>query len=144
MLYEVVCTESYLDVGLLIETNSEFKPKRVLGRASTYRNDSEYGGVETLNWIHTGVLLSKKEWIKISYNKDTDKILYELGIVKRNKEKDNMNEVVWKAIFEKYIGDFHAIDKLDSDGIIDHNTTMELKNKLLVDIIVTMESEVND
>ena len=54
-----------------------------------------------------------------------------------------MNEV-WKRIFKKYIVDFHAIDKLNSDGIIDHDMTMELKNKLLVDIIVTMESEVND
>ena len=51
---------------------------------------------------------------------------------------------VWKRIFKKYIGDFHAIDKLSSDGIIDYDTTMELKNKLLVDIICTMESEVND
>lgn len=54
-----------------------------------------------------------------------------------------MNEA-WKRIFKKYIGDFHAIDKLQSDGIIDYDITMELKNKLLVDIIVTMESEVND
>lgn len=54
-----------------------------------------------------------------------------------------MNEV-WKRIFKKYIGDFHAIDKLQSDGIIDYDMTMELNNKLLVDIIVTMESEVND
>lgn len=51
---------------------------------------------------------------------------------------------VWKKIFKKYIGDFHAIDKLQSDNIIGYDTTMELKNKLLVDIIVTMESEVND
>lgn len=51
---------------------------------------------------------------------------------------------VWKKIFKKYIGDYHAIAKLQSDHIIDDDMTMELKNKLLVDIIVTMESEVND
>ncbi len=51
---------------------------------------------------------------------------------------------VWKNIFKKYIGDFHAIDKLQSDNIIDYDETMKLKNKLLVEIIVTMESEVND
>lgn len=51
---------------------------------------------------------------------------------------------VWKKIFKKYIGDFHAIDKLQSDNIIDDDMTMELKNKLLVDIICTMESEIND
>ena len=54
-----------------------------------------------------------------------------------------MNEV-WKKIFKKYIGDFHAICKLHSDGIIDDDLAMNVKNKLLVDIIVTMESEVND
>lgn len=54
-----------------------------------------------------------------------------------------MNEV-WNEIFRKYIGDFYAINKLQSDDIVDHDEAMELKNKLLVDIIVTMESEVND
>lgn len=49
-----------------------------------------------------------------------------------------MNET-WKKIFKQYVGDFHAIDKLQSDGIIDHDMTMVLKNKLLVDIICTME-----
>lgn len=51
---------------------------------------------------------------------------------------------VWKRIFKKYIGDFHAIDKLQSDNIIDYDTAMDLKNKLLVDIICTMESEINE
>lgn len=51
---------------------------------------------------------------------------------------------VWKRIFKKYIEDFHAIDKLQNDNIVDYDEAMELKNKLLVDIIVTMESEVND
>ena len=51
---------------------------------------------------------------------------------------------VWKKIFKKYIESFHAIDKLHSDGIIDDELAMDIKHKLLVDIIVTMESEVND
>ena len=54
-----------------------------------------------------------------------------------------MNEV-WKRIFKKYIEDFHAIDKLQSDGILDYEETMKVKNKLLVDIICTMESEVDN
>ena len=52
-----------------------------------------------------------------------------------------MNET-WKRIFKKYIKDFHAIDLLQADRIIDEEETLKLKNKLLVDIIVTMESEV--
>ena len=52
-----------------------------------------------------------------------------------------MNEL-WKNIFKKYIDDFHAIDKLHSDGIIEDEDTYKLKNKLLVDIICTFESEV--
>lgn len=51
---------------------------------------------------------------------------------------------VWKRIFKRYIADFHAIDKLQSDGIIDDEDTAKLKNKLLVDIICTFESEVNE
>lgn len=50
---------------------------------------------------------------------------------------------VWKKIFKNYIDDFHAIDKLRSDGIIDGEDTDTLKNKLLVDIICTFESEVD-
>ena len=60
-----------------------------------------------------------------------------------NKENKYMTEV-WKNIFKKYIADFHAIDKLNSDGIIEDEDTYKLKNKLLVDIICTFESEVDD
>lgn len=55
-----------------------------------------------------------------------------------------MNEETWHKIFKKYIADFNAIDKLQADKIIDDEDTAILKNKLLVDIIVTMESEVNE
>lgn len=85
MKYEVVCTQSYLDVGLLIETNNKFEPKRVLARASTYSSDREYGGVEMQTWVKTGILLSKKEWVDITYNKYTDQILKELGIDRKAK-----------------------------------------------------------
>jgi hypothetical protein len=54
-----------------------------------------------------------------------------------------MNEA-WNKIFKKYIKDFHAIDLLQADRIIDEEETLKLKNKLLVDIIVTMESEVKE
>lgn len=54
-----------------------------------------------------------------------------------------MNEI-WKKIFKKYIEDFHAIDILSSDNIIDYDEAMKLKSKLLANIIVTMESEVDD
>lgn len=89
MVYEVVCTKSYLDVGLLIEKNNKSKPKRVLARASGYSNDNEYGGVEALTWVHTGVFLSKEEWQNVSYDKSTsqikstNQILTELGIEKK-------------------------------------------------------------
>lgn len=80
MKYEVVCTKRYLDIGLLIEQRG-FKPKRVLARASTYGGrDREYGGVETVDWIKTGVFLSESEWNKITCDKPTNQILDELGI----------------------------------------------------------------
>lgn len=94
MVYEVVFTKSYLDVGLLIEKNDKSKPKRVLSRAYAYSSsfEPEYGGVETITWINTGVFLSKDEWKNISYNKATDQILSELGISKKISEQDKRDE----------------------------------------------------
>lgn len=54
-----------------------------------------------------------------------------------------MNDV-WVRIFKNYIADFHAIDKLQADGIAEDEDAAILKNKLLVDIITTMESEVEE
>lgn len=109
MVYEVICTEHYLDVGLLIGKNDKSKPKRVLARASTYGSNGIYGGVETLAWVNTGVFLSKDEWKNISYNKSTDQILDELGIEKKiypeiKKRDENMTtirQVVDDRAFEK-------------------------------------------
>lgn len=55
-----------------------------------------------------------------------------------------MNEKVWRKIFKKYIADFDAIDKLQADKIADDEDAAILKNKLLVDIIITMKSEVQN
>ena len=106
MVYEVVCTEHYLDVGLLVEKNSKSEPKRVLARSQTYNKDGEYGGVETLTWVNTGIFLSKDQWKNISYNKDTDQILSELGIEKKIKEERGVDmttvrQVVDDRAFEK-------------------------------------------
>ena len=100
-LYEVVCSESYLDVGLLIEKNNKLRPKRVLARSSSSNDEPYYGGVETIGWINTGVFLSKDEWKQISNNKPTDQILSELGInkkiyskpIKREKKGNNITTV---------------------------------------------------
>lgn len=85
MEYEVVCSEHYLDVGLLIEKDYKLKPKRIRARSSTYSPKAEYGGVEHVAWINTGVFLSEKEWDKITFNESTDKILNKLRIKKKGK-----------------------------------------------------------
>lgn len=54
-----------------------------------------------------------------------------------------MNEEVWHKIFKNYIADFDEINKLQADKSIDDRETAILKNNLLVDIIKTFESEVN-
>ena len=54
-----------------------------------------------------------------------------------------MNDI-WENRFKNYIADFHAIDKLNADGIIGERETASLKNKLLVEIIVTAEREVRE
>ena len=84
--YEVVCTKRYMDIGLAIELDCNSEPKRVRARADGYSKIAEYGAVEKLRWIHTGVFLSKEEWMKISFKKPTEQILEELHI-KKEKNK---------------------------------------------------------
>lgn len=55
-----------------------------------------------------------------------------------------MNEETWHKIFKKYIADFDAIDKLQADKIANDEDTAILKNKLLVDIIITMKNKVEE
>lgn len=109
IVYEVVCSQHYLDVGLLVEKDSKSKPKRIRARSSTYSYRSEYGGVGYVTWINTGVFLSEKEWDEITYNKPTDQILKELGIVKSNNhakpikvERVNMKNYELIAELSKY------------------------------------------
>lgn len=94
MKYEVVCTKHYHDIGLCLETNNKLEPKRVLSRATYYGSDTEYGGVEIVTWVKTGVFLTKDEWNNISYNKATDQILRDLCIEKKieREDDDNMSE----------------------------------------------------
>ena len=92
MLYEVVCTKHYHDIGLCLEKNNKSEPKRVLSRAAYYGSDTEYGGVEIVTWVKTGVFLSKEEWKNVSYNKGTDQILSDLGIKKESVMTNNESE----------------------------------------------------
>lgn len=85
--YEVVCSKSYLDVGLVIEENDKSEPTRVLARSSTYNTYGEYGICPGMTWINTGIFLTKDEWVDITYNKPTDQILSELAIKKENVNK---------------------------------------------------------
>lgn len=105
MIYEVVCTKHYHDIGLCLEKNNKLEPKRVLSRAAYYGSDTEYGGVETVTWVKTGVFLSKEEWKNISYNKGTDQILSDLGIKKKTEKRDEdmttARQVVDDRAFEK-------------------------------------------
>ena len=80
--YEVVCSEHYYDVGLLIEKDYKLRPKRVLAR-NYGTQDAEFGGVEFVNWINTGIFLSEKEWNEITYNKSTQRIIDYLGIERK-------------------------------------------------------------
>ena len=110
MKYEVVCTKSYLDVGLMIEQDNQLKPKRVLARSFTYSSDREYGIYEGLTWVKTGVFLSKDEWIEISHNKPTDKILSELGINKTNYEESINHIENCIKLTTNVSGDWHILE----------------------------------
>lgn len=125
MKYEVVCTKRYLDIGLLIEQRG-FKPKRVLARASTYGGrDREYGGVETVDWIKTGVFLSEYEWNKITCDKPTNQILDELGINRTTYKDDeemkkdyDMEDTMIKATIQGGLKGRDLLDLLTEKGLM--------------------------
>ena len=87
MAYEVVCTENYLDVGLLVEKDYDSNPQRILARNSTCSGLHGYGGIQHLTWIHTGVFLSVEKWKTLTLDKQTEEILEELQIKHKKKKK---------------------------------------------------------
>lgn len=52
-----------------------------------------------------------------------------------------MYKETWNDIFTKWVADFNAIDLLQAHGIVEDEEVARLKNKLLVDIIITIEKE---
>ena len=125
MKYEVVCTKRYLDIGLLVEQRG-FRPKRVLARASTYGGkDRKYGGVETVDWIKTGVFLSIYEWNKITCDKPTNQILDELGISRTTYKDDeemkkdyDMEDTMIKASRKAELTRNQLLDTLFEKGVL--------------------------
>lgn len=104
MKYEVVCSEGYFDVGLLVELCGT-DPKKILSRKSTC-SESCYGGIEKIIWIHTGVFLSVEEWNKITLDKTTDQILQELNIAKNKivepiHKNADMKSISWYQLWER-------------------------------------------
>ena len=55
-----------------------------------------------------------------------------------------MNKEVWYEIFKRYIGCFEAIEQLYDSNIIDGEIKDEIRCDLLVNIIETMKSEVEE
>ena len=119
MKYEVVWTKSG-DVGLLIEENSKSEPKRVLARALEYEwrdnSDREYGGVELVKWIRTGVFLSKEEWRNISCKNPSSKILTMLGITK--KIYSDKKEIMIRASNQSGINKEILLNTFAQDGLM--------------------------
>ena len=48
---------------------------------------------------------------------------------------------VWKNIFKKYIADFHAIDKLQADNIIEDEDTYKLKTNYLLILFALLRAK---
>ena len=55
-----------------------------------------------------------------------------------------MNEKIWHKIMKDYIKSYEAINTLYIDRIIEEDIRVSLNEKLLKDIIVTFESEVEE
>lgn len=143
MRYEVVCTKSYLDIGLLISENAHSKPRRVLARHSTYSKDGrEYGGVQSVEWIRTGVFLSEKEWREISCDKPTDRILVELGISKKTySENENANKYAdYRKDAMIRASNYAEVDKQMLLNELDRNGLMGVYNLGLIHMYDYMKS----
>ena len=141
MKYEVVCTKHYFDIGLLISEGIDSQPTRVLARHSTYSESGrEYGGVQAVEWIRTGVFLSEKEWREISCDKPTDRMLVELGIAKKpysenkNKYSDYRRDEMIRA------SNYAAVDKQMLINEFDRNGLMGVYNLGLIHMYDYMKS----
>jgi hypothetical protein len=100
--YQVVCTESYWDVGLMILAGRDGTPRRVLGRSNRYSPRVEYGGVTYVKWVLTGIYMTEKAWLDLSYEKSTDQILAQLGIRRKKiKNKDGFIHKLISTFLEK-------------------------------------------
>lgn len=91
MYYEVVCTKSYLDIGLLLVEHKGV-PKRVKSATTKFSTKTEYGYVECF-LVKTGVFLTEKEWDEITYEKTTEEIIKILKINKKE-VKDMSKKIV--------------------------------------------------
>lgn len=102
-IFEVVCSEKYLDVGLCTETIPDSnKPKTV--RAQYNGFNAYYGGVDLMNWVHTGIYLTDREWNNISRGKTTDEILKALNIAKNCTKKSKRDLAInIIELFEDYL-----------------------------------------
>ena len=64
-------------------------------------------------------------------------------IVKERKKEKEMDPV-WRNIFRKYIDSYKAIQTLHENGILDEEEKAVHEHNLLYNIMVTMESEVEE
>lgn len=109
--------------------------------------ECEYWGVD-LKTLEDGICILSGTVIKTDGKQDEKRMnncpIFKIRNVVSKKigKEDNLMDKTWTRIFKNYIADFQAIDKLKADGIIDEDDVVKLKNKLLVDIICTFESEV--
>ena len=82
VLGEVVHTQKYLDVGLLVKVDGNGNPEKILARYGQYSGSGCYGGLSFVRWQHTGKYMTVDEWNRLTQCKSTDEILSALSIRK--------------------------------------------------------------
>ena len=55
-----------------------------------------------------------------------------------------MNKDVWYRIFEGWCKDYWSIEQLEKAGILNEDEPYELRNRLLKEIIETIDGEIKD
>lgn len=136
-MYEIVFSSGFYDAGLCIEENLDGTPKKIMARSNKHSPDGAgyYGGVQLIQWVHSGKYVEKCEWItrtnqhmsvqdvadvfgidlrklKCKYHKDktTEAIM-------RKQYTDNMFDTIKNGIIEKFMEELRSIEQADNIAV---------------------------
>lgn len=128
-MYEIVFSSGFYDAGLCIEENLDGTPKKIMGRSNKHSPDGAgyYGGVQFIQWVHSGKYVEKCEWItRTNQHMSVQDVADEFGInlskllrkyrkeseetmELRNSIRKNIFDTIKNELIEKYAKEMGSI-----------------------------------